>query len=117
LVGNAKELAGGWDDGKAASVRDGSLRSLYASYRLDQVAHFISLVEPDHFVEAVDRILEGKKVDFRTSDRIQWAMMVVEFVEQRIPLPPYEVWVEDFLGYPETYRLYAHTLHREGRLP
>jgi hypothetical protein len=94
-----------------------SLRSLYAWYRLDQVVHFISLVDPIDFVEAVDQILEGERIDFRASDRIQFAMMVVEYIERRLALPPYEVWVRDFLDHPETYQLYAHTLHREGRLP
>ena len=27
------------------------------------------------------------------------------------------VWLEDFLAHPTGYQLYAHTLHREGRLP
>jgi len=69
------------------------------------------------FEEAVDRILDGERIDFRASDRIQFAMMVVEHIERRLPLPPFEVWARDFLATPETYRLYAHTLHREGRLP
>lgn len=93
------------------------LRSLYASYRLDQVAHFICLVEPDVFEEAVDRILDGERIDFRAKDRVQFAMMVVEHIERALPLPPFDVWREDYLANVETYRLYAHTLHREGRLP
>jgi hypothetical protein len=120
LVGNALELAGEWNECDVDStdrVDPQSLRSLYASYRLDQVVHFILLVESTDFVEAVDQILEGERIDFRASDRIQFAMMVVEYIERRLALPPYEVWVRDFLDHPESYRLYAHTLHREGRLP
>ncbi|MFQ5538308.1 MAG: hypothetical protein ACE5GJ_12750 [Gemmatimonadota bacterium] len=93
------------------------LHSMYASYRLDQVAHFICLVDPPAFDEAVDRILEGRKVDFATRDRIQFALLVVEHIESHLPLPPFEVWARDFLDHPEEYRVYAHTLHREGRLP
>jgi hypothetical protein len=44
-------------------------------------------------------------------------MMVIEFIEQRLPLPPFEVWAEDYLAHPDAYRLYTHTLHRTGRLP
>ena len=29
----------------------------------------------------------------------------------------FATWAEDFLANSETYRLYTHTLHREGRLP
>ena len=62
-------------------------------------------------------ILEGQSVDFGTKDRIQFAMMVVEYIEEHLPLPPFEVWLDDYLEQPETYRLYAHTLHQAGRLP
>jgi len=93
------------------------LRSLYDSYRLDQVCHFIALVQPDDFDTAVDKILEGQAVDFGAKDRLQFAMMVVEYVESRLPLPTFEVWAEDYTRNPQEYHLYAHTLHREGRLP
>lgn len=120
LAENSRELSGDWDrkqEPLSTPQQMESLRSLYASYRLDQVAHLISLLDPSDFEPAVDRILEGKSVDFRAKDRIQFAMMVVEHIERLLPLPPFEVWAEDFLANPETYRLYAHTLHREGRLP
>ena len=115
LAENSRELAGDW--AARADAGDGALQSLYASYRLDQVAHFICLVEPRDFDEAVDRILDGKSVDFRTTDRVQFAMMVVEHIEGLLRLPPFEVWARDYLANPDAYRLYAHTLHREGRLP
>jgi hypothetical protein len=93
------------------------LRSLYASYRLDQVAHFIALVEPEHFDGAVTAILDGEGIDFAARDRLQFAMLVVDHIEARLPLPPFEVWVRDYLTHRDRYRAYAHTLHREGRLP
>ena len=124
---NAREISEGWADGtdpklppERAELAEGEeehLRSIYASYRLDQVAHFIHLVSPEDFQEAVDRILDGQSIDFRARDRVQFAMMVVEHIEARLPLPPFELWVEDYLTHTDTYRLYAHTLHREGRLP
>jgi len=120
LAENAKELSGDWtSEGDSVPTEEEieQLRSLYESYRLDQVAHFISLLDPPDFEEAVDSILEGEHVDFRATDRIQYAMMVVEYVEKRLPLPPFDVWARDFLANPEAYRLYTHTLHREGRLP
>ena len=52
------------------------LRSLYTSYRLDQVSHFICLVELTDFEHVVDHILDGESIDFRTTDRVQFAMMV-----------------------------------------
>ncbi len=94
-----------------------TLRSLYASYRLDQVAHLIALVRPTDFEETVASVLDDRSVDFSSRDRLQFAMMVVDRIERLLPLPPFEVWVEDFLEHREEYRLYAHTLHRERRLP
>lgn len=116
---NSRDVAGRWEEEEAgAEDRTVSeLRSIYHSYRLDQVAHFISLVEPDDFREAVDRILDGETFDFGARDRLQFAMMIVERIEALLPLPSFEVWVEDYLAHPEDYRVYAHTLHREGRLP
>ncbi len=116
LQKNSRELTGEWEDADGeAELPD--LRSLYSSYRLDQVAHFITLVDPDDFQDAVDRILDGRSIDFGAQDRLQFAMMVVEYIEELLPLPPYEVWVEDYLSRRSEYRLYAHTLHRAGRLP
>jgi len=93
------------------------LRSLYASYRLDQVCHFIALLRPDYFESAVDLILEGQQVDFGAKHHLQLAMMVVKYIESRIPMLPFETWTADFLTNRQEYLLYAHTLHRAGRLP
>jgi hypothetical protein len=120
LSESSREAAGTWmetDDGEPGELDLARLQSLYASYRLDQVAHFIALVEPQHFDQAVDRILSGASVDFGAKDRVQFAMMVVEHVERLLGLPPFDVWAEDYLANREEYALYAHTLHREGRLP
>lgn len=119
MLAEGSLLAGGENGGTTTLAREqvAELRSLYASYRLDQVAHFIALVRPEDFQVAVDRILEGQVFDFGAKDRIQFAMMVIEHIEKRLPLPPFDVWVEDYLANPATYQLYAHTLHREGRLP
>lgn len=93
------------------------LRSLYDSYRVDQVAHLISLIEPEDFRALVERLLDGRRIDFRARDRFQLAMIVVQELEKRLPLPPLEVWVQDFLAHREEYRLYSHALHRGGELP
>jgi hypothetical protein len=93
------------------------LRSLYESYRLDQVAHLIALIRPDEFRELVEILLEGRRIDFRERDRFQLAMSVVQDLERRLPLPPFEVWVEDYLAHPDAYQRYTFELHGEGPLP
>lgn len=93
------------------------LRSLYDSYRVDQVAHLIALMDPEHFRKVVKSVLDGRTIDFRARDRLQLSMLVVQEIEQRLPLPPFELWLEDFLAHREEYQLYSYALHREGRLP
>ncbi len=93
------------------------LRSLYDSYRLEQVMHLIALVQPDDFRALVERLLDGREIDFRARDRFQLAMGVVQELERRLPLPPFEVWVEDYLRDPDTYHLYSHALHNDLELP
>jgi len=117
LAQNSQELAGDWSAEGSGRLELTQLRSIYASYRLDQVCHFIALVSPEDFQEAVTRILEGRSFDFGAKDQLQFSMMVVEFIENHLPLPPFETWAEDFLAHRGDYALYAHTLHRAGRLP
>lgn len=114
LSSNSRDMAGRWEDdeGPADQRTLAELRSIYASYRIDQVAHFITLVEPDDFQGAVDAILEGQSFDFRARDRLQFAMMVVEAIESLLPLPSFEVWAEDYTAHPDAYRRYTHELHR-----
>lgn len=93
------------------------LHSLYDSYRLDQVAHLIALMEPGRFRELVDDFLDGRPIDFQARDRFQLAMLVVQELEALLPLPPFEVWADDYLAHREEYQRYAHALHREDALP
>ena len=74
-------------------------------------------MDADDFGRAVDRILERERIDFRTKDRVQFARIVIDYIESLLPLPDFKSWAQDFLAHPESYRLYTHTLHREGRLP
>jgi len=95
----------------------GRLRRLYESYRLDQVAHLIALLEPDDFREMVEIRLSGRRIDFNSRDRLQLAMTVVQDLERRLPLPPFEVWVEDYLAHSDEYLNYSRKLHGAKELP
>ena len=93
------------------------LQSLYDSYRLEQVMHLIALVQPDDFRVLVERLLDGREIDFRARDRFQLAMGVVQELERRLPLPPFELWLEDYLRDPDVYHVYSHALHHDAALP
>lgn len=117
LARRAAELAADESPDAEQHLSLDRLRSLYESYRLDQVAHLIALIAPEDFRALVMRLLEGREVDFRSRDRYQLAMLVVQEIERRLPLPPFEHWVSDYLAHREIYRQYAHALHREAVLP
>ena len=120
LQDNSQDIAGDWAEDEAVPPNDmelDRLRSLYSSYRLDQVSHFISLITPDNFEDTVDEILSEESIDFLSQDRVQFAMIVVDYIERLLPLPDFESWAKDFLTHPQVYQLYTNTLHREGRLP
>jgi hypothetical protein len=115
LASRRAELATAeWESGEPTLTQ---LRSLYDSYRIDQVSHLIALIGPPAFSSLVERVLEGREIDFRASDRLQLAMLVIQELERRLPLPPFEVWAEDYLDRTEVYRVYSHQLHREQVLP
>jgi hypothetical protein len=92
------------------------LKSLYESYRTDQVCHLIALTDPADFRLIVEKLLDGREIDFRARDRFQLAMIVVQELEKRLPLPPFEMWVEDYLARTGTYEEYSNRLH-SGELP
>lgn len=88
------------------------LRALYESYRVDQVAHLVALLDAEIFRELVEVLLDGRRIDFQARDRFQLAMGIVQDLESRLPLPPFEVWTQDYLARPEVYRLYAEAIQR-----
>jgi len=93
------------------------LRSRYESYRLDQVTHLIALLKAEDFREIVELRLEGRRIDFNSRDRFQLAMSVVQDLERWLPLPPFEVWVEDYLTNAGEYHRYSSALHGGAELP
>jgi hypothetical protein len=115
LAGRSRELVPPGGEGEEPTLS--RLRSLYDSYRIDQVSHLVVLMGPERFRSLVERVLEGQEIDFRASDRLQAAMLVVQELERHLPLPPFEVWAEDYVANPDVYRRYSHDLHREPTLP
>jgi hypothetical protein len=101
----------------AANLTYEQLRSRYESYRIDQVAHLIALMSSTDFRGLVEKLLEGRVIDFQARDRFQLAMTVVQDLERRLPLPPFESWVQDYLAHTDEYDRYAHALHNGHPLP
>jgi hypothetical protein len=92
------------------------LKSLYDSYRADQVSHLIALIDPEAFKHVVEKLLDGREIDFRARDRFQLAMIVVQELERKLPLPSFELWAEDYLAHRDEHERYTAALHN-GDLP
>ncbi|MGH7553219.1 MAG: hypothetical protein ACREMQ_09380 [Longimicrobiales bacterium] len=113
----ADRKAGQLTVGDPAPASLDELHSLYETYRLDQVSQLIGLMEPVDFREMVEVFLDGRRIDFQARDRLQLAMSVVQELERRLPLPPFERWVEDYLAHGEEYRRYSGEVHGEEQQP
>ena len=101
----------------AAQLTYEQLRSRYESYRIEQVAHLIALMSPADFRGLVETLLAGRVIDFQARDRFQLAMTVVQDLERRLPLPPFEVWAEDYLAHSAEYERYTRELKQGEALP
>lgn len=96
------------------STAEAPLRSQYATYRLDQLAHLVSLINDDDLEALVDTLLDAEPYAFRSQDRLQFAMLVVQKLEPLLPLPPYEVFAADYGAREAEYERYHHDLHSGG---
>ncbi|MEZ4416953.1 MAG: hypothetical protein R3E10_14475 [Gemmatimonadota bacterium] len=105
------------DRGVVGLPSEVQLRSRYASYRIDQVGHLVALLAPEDFDAVVQRILGGLPMRFGMKDRLQFAMAVVEHLERLLPLPPYEVWRDDYLAATAEHERYSAQLREGAELP
>lgn len=80
-----------------------ALRSRYETYCLDQIAHLVSLIPHDDFRAAVENLLDGQRFEFGAKDQHQFALLVVKKLESLLPLPPLEVWAEDYRANASAY--------------
>lgn len=80
-----------------------ALRSRYDTYCLDQIAHLVSLIPADDFRAAVENLLDGQRFEFGAEDQLQFALLVVKRLESLLPLPPLELWAEDYRANPAAY--------------
>ncbi len=101
----------------AAKPDQFQLQSLYSSYKIDQISRFIALVDHKTFERTVDHILEGQTIDFKSDDQLQLALIVLEYIECRLPTPTYTTWKEDFLSNRSEYVECTQTLADEPTLP
>lgn len=99
---------------EGGGVPDGEvLRAKYHDYCSAQVAEFFLLLPPDEIYvlareAARDTGVEEGELSFSTM-----VVLLTERVTRGLALPPFEVWVEDYLRHPERYEEYMLGLWEE----
>ena len=93
------------------------LRAKYHDYCSAQVADILLLLSPDEmYVLAQDAARASGAVEEMSYDRI--VALAMERVSEKLALPPFEMWVEDYRNNPERYDQYLMGLWEselEGR--
>ena len=86
-------------------------RARYETYRIDQLTHLVSLMDPSSLADLVEGILSGERFEFGSRDRLQFALLVIQRLEELLPLPPLDVFLRDLEQHPVEHERYHHQLH------
>lgn len=83
-----------------------TLRAKYLDYCSAQLADLLLYLTPDEIFLVAHQVT-GRDGDER-GDTSYVSMMEVatEWLASRVPLPPFEIWVEDYRAHPERYETY-----------
>jgi hypothetical protein len=89
-----------------AEARDSEvLRAKYLDYCSAQVADLLLFLSPDDIYLLAQRAAhERGEPDEPTYNRM--VQVATEWLSKKITLPPYEIWVIDYLAHPDRYEEY-----------
>ena len=84
---------------------EGVLHSKYRDYRSGQLASFFVYMSPDDIYAIVQRSVEesGEAGEITYKRMVELA---TDWLDGWVPLPPFEVWVEDYRVNPSPYEEY-----------
>lgn len=87
------------------------LRAKYHDYCSAQVADLLIYMSPDEIYLLAHRAYreQGRDEDISYAEMIRVA---TDWLAERIALPPFEVWVDDYRAHPEQYEEYFMGLWR-----
>jgi len=103
-------------DGHVSTDVDAVLRSRYETYCLDQITHLVTLIPEAAWAEVVEELVKGASFAFRSKDRLQFSLLVVQRLEGLLRLPPFEVWRADYQRHRAEHERYRHEL-QSGEAP
>jgi hypothetical protein len=94
------------DEGKRGSDEPRQvLRAKYHDYCSAQIADLLVLMSPDEIYLHAHRAYreQGGEGDI---SYIEMVRVATDWLGRRIPLPPFEVWLEDYRAHPDKYEEY-----------
>jgi hypothetical protein len=83
-------------------IADGELRRRYADYRRRQARALLSIIPREGVRPLYRRALRSRRYDGIPASGDSLEALLVS-CEELLPLPPYEVWVEDLRRYPSAH--------------
>ena len=89
----------------ADPARSEVLRAKYLDYCSAQVADLLLFLTPDEIYLIAQRAARERG----DADELSYTRMVqvaTEWLSRKITLPPFEIWVEDYLAHPDRYEEY-----------
>ena len=81
------------------------LRAKYLDYCSAQVADLLLFLSPDEIYLLAQRAATERGEPGEVS-YLRTVQVATEWLSQKITLPPFEIWVEDYLAHPDQYEEY-----------
>lgn len=81
------------------------LRAKYLDYCSAQVADLLLFLSPDEIYLLAQRAAE-ERGDPGEVSYLRMVQVATEWLSEKIALPPFEIWVHDYLAHPDRYEEY-----------
>ena len=81
------------------------LRAKYLDYCSAQVADLLLFLSPDEIFLLAQRAAAEKAEPGEVS-YMRMVQVATEWLAQKVALPPFEIWMEDYLAHPDRYDEY-----------
>ncbi len=91
------------------------LRAKYLDYCSAQVADLLLFISPDEIYLLAQRAAQ-ERGDPGEVSYVRMVQVATEWLSEKMALPPFEVWVQDYLAHPDRYEEYFLGLW-ESELP
>ena len=82
------------------------LRAKYLDYCSAQVADLLLFLSPDEIYLLAQRAAAESAADPGEVSYMRMVQVATEWLARKVTLPPFEVWMEDYLAHPDRYDEY-----------